>query len=56
MLTDDDVAEYQRLIYTHFGKRISKQEAMAQGHGLLALIQELRKGGNLYDLPHNTTH
>ena len=39
MLSDEDVAEFQKIYKEHFGKEISKEDAYTKGATLLRLVQ-----------------
>lgn len=43
MLSDKAIEEFQRLYKQHFGKEISKQEAMEQGLKLIELMRIIYK-------------
>lgn len=43
MLTDEQIAEYQRIYKEHYGKEISKAEAVEQGIRLINLIKLVYK-------------
>lgn len=38
-LTDEDIAEFQRLFKEHFGKEISKEEALDRGLRLIRYMK-----------------
>lgn len=43
MLSDEAVAEYQRIYKKHYGKEISKAEAIEQGQNLINLFKVIYK-------------
>jgi hypothetical protein len=43
MLSDKSIEEFQQLYKKHFGKEISKQEAMEQGLKLIQLMKAVLK-------------
>ena len=42
-LTDEHIAEFQMLYQKHFGKEISKQDALAKGIRLIRLMEIVLK-------------